>query len=446
MFRVNRRFASIFFLLAACLTLNGCATYADRLEQVRGAFVTGDLAAADKCLEEGMRRRCDRDVLTLDRAMIQLCSGKPREAEQTLRASRDRLDHLEQRVLGEKALSMLTQADAEAYAGEDYEKVLTRTFLCLTNLMTDGGDATAYALQVGEKQQQIIDAGAQKDGTNPKLSYSRVAIGPYLHGALREQLHAYDDAERAATIVCSWQPDFSYGQQDLQRTRTGAHCAPGCGVLYVFTLVGVGPHKVEQVEVPSTVSLLIADRILSAVGNQTLPPNIAPIKVPMVVKTAHQVGSIGVAIDGKPTGQTATITDVGTMAVDQYATIYPRVVAEAVVRRIVKKGVIYGAKELTGVEKYSAAGFAFDLLGVVWEASENADTRCWGLLPDKIQVLRLELPAGKHEIGLQGLNAGSFPLGRATTHTVEVVDGRNTYLLGNFPHGNLVGQVLTNTP
>jgi hypothetical protein len=82
----------------------------------------------------------------------------------------------------------------------------------------------------------------------------------------------------------------------------------------------------------------------------------------------------------------------------------------------------------------------------VWEASESADTRCWGLLPDKIQVLRLELPAGKHEIGLQSLNAGGYPLGRPVSQTVEIMDGRNTYMLGNFPHGNLVGQLLTNTP
>jgi len=41
---------------------------------------------------------------------------------------------------------------------------------------------------------------------------------------------------------------------------------------------------------------------------------------------------------------------------------------------------------------------AVDLAGVAWEATESADTRCWGLLPDQIQVLRVELPAGRHEI------------------------------------------------
>ena len=41
-----------------------------------------------------------------------------------------------------------------------------------------------------------------------------------------------------------------------------------------------------------------------------------------------------------------------------------------------------------------SGGLALDVAGVVWEATESADTRCWGLLPDKIQVMRLELPAG----------------------------------------------------
>ena len=40
---------------------------------------------------------------------------------------------------------------------------------------------------------------------------------------------------------------------------------------------------------------------------------------------------------------------------------------------------------------------ALDIAGIAWEATEAADTRCWGLLPEKIQVLRIELPAGRHQ-------------------------------------------------
>ena len=79
-----------------------------------------------------------------------------------------------------------------------------------------------------------------------------MAVGPYIHGLLREQTHAnYDDAARDSAIVCSWQPDFPFGQQDLERATHGRHRAPGNGVLYVFALVGRGPYKEQSVEMPA---------------------------------------------------------------------------------------------------------------------------------------------------------------------------------------------------
>ena len=130
------------------------------------------------------------------------------------------------------------------------------------------------------------------------------------------------------------------------------------------------------------------------------------------------------------------------MAVQQYEAIYPRVIAEAVVRRVVKKAIIYGGKEAVGVQKDSLPGFGLDLVGVAWEATEAADTRCWGLLPEKIQVLRIELPAGEHEILLQSVGSAGIPIGHASTQHVTVVNGRNTYMLANFPYNNVVGSVL----
>jgi uncharacterized protein len=443
MFRLSRQVLWLFALSAFLST--GCATYADRLVEARRLFAAGNLAQADKELEKGLRRRPDRDVIQLDRAMIQLAAGKPKEAEQTLREIRDRFDYLEQPAIAEKALSTLTDANQESYDGEDYEKVLTRVFLALSNLMTDGGDAGAYALQVADKQQQIIAAGIDKDGNNPKLAYQRVAVGPYLQGAIREETHAnYDDVARSRAMVCSWQPDFAYGAQDLERAHHGRHSAPGNGVLYVFALVGLGPHKEEAIEAPTTVSLLIADRILSATGKHTLPPTIAPIKVPKVVLTPSSVHSIQLNVNGQPAGQTATITDVGRMAVQQYNAIYPRVIAEAVVRRVVKKAIIVGAKEATGTDRNSLTGFGFDVAGVAWEATESADTRCWGLLPDRIQVLRVELPAGRHQLSLQSAGATGRTLGQPAVQTVTIENGRNTYVLANFPDVNLVGSALTN--
>ncbi|HUT11831.1 MAG TPA: hypothetical protein VMY42_15125 [Thermoguttaceae bacterium] len=428
------------WLTLAC----GCATHVDHLRKLRDEFYAGDLDRAAATIDGQLQRGgSDADVLRLERSMVELCSGRPQQAERTLREVRDQFDYFEQKSLGESVLAMAADDNRIAYAGEDYEKVLLRAFLAMANLMGDGGDAAAYGLQVTDKQNQIIQAGFDENGENPKLSYKRVALGAYIHGAMIEATHAnYDDVTRSWAKVVSWEPEFGPGQADLQRAQAGAHSAPGHGVLYVFTLVGRGPYKREAAEVPSSAALLIADRILSHTAEHTLPPTIAPVKVPQVVLSDNRIRTVEVSVGGTPCGATQTITDVGQLAAQQYAAVYPRVLARAVVRRVVKKGAVYAVKEAVDTEKGSPLNFALDVAGVAWEASEAADTRCWGLLPDKIQVLRLELPAGEHTIGLRPAGV-TGPLGGEHPATVRIDDGRNTYMLACFPDDKPVGTVLT---
>ena len=82
--------------------------------------------------------------------------------------------------------------------------------------------------------------------------------------------------------------------------------------------------------------------------------------------------------------------------------------------------------------------------GVAWEATESADTRCWGLLPDTIQVFRIELPVGEHVITLRpSQRMGDFGTPAQTRITIE--EGRHTYLLGNLPTSQFVGELLTSS-
>lgn len=439
-FRVNSILLLVTLLVtAAC---SGCATHGDRLESIRAAFNAGRIEQAESIVErEISRRKSDADVLKLDRAIVQLADGRAAEAERTLREVRDRFDYLEQKDAGESILSTLTDDNRLAYAGEDYEKILIRCFLALSNLMADGQDASAYALQVGDKQRQIINAEGDSAGENPRLAYKKVALGAYIHAAIQEATHTnYDEAARAIQLVANWEPAFKEASEDLKRVSSGRHSEPGHGVLYVFTLVGRGPYKVERAETPTSSALLIADRILTATSKHSLPPTIAPIKVPVVVRSENRIDSVLVETDSGASGVTQTITDVGQLAVDQYEAIFPQVMARAVVRRVVKKGAVYATKSAANVND-PLASFALDAAGVLWEATESADTRCWGLLPDRIQVLRLELPVGEHAVTLTPASRKS-PIGSAASHTVGIEDGRNTYLMANFPEDRLVGEIL----
>lgn len=429
-------------------TAAGCSTYAERTLKLHNAYYDNQLDVAKTTADSQLKYEwTSADLVRLDQAMIDLAAGDAKSAEQKLRVVRDHFDELEGTSVVETTASYLTDDNRRSYAGEDYEKILIRGMLALANLMHDGGDAEAYSLQLMEKQDQIIAAGVDKKGNNPKADYPKVALAPYMRGILREATHLdYDDAERSYTSVVSWQPGFRPGRFDLDRATHGQHSSPGNGVLYVFALTGRGPYKEEATEAPSTAALFIAGEIVSAVGDQTLPPNIAPVKVPRVVARGGRTGAVGVDVGGKPVGATETITDVTQLAIAQQEAMYPTIIARAVARRVLKNGIIYGGKEAIGIEKGSLPGLAIDLAGLAWQATENADTRSWGLLPDKVQVLRLELPAGEHDVVLRPLNAGGTPVGRGAAQHVRIGDGRNTYLLASFPDSQLVGRVLVSEP
>jgi hypothetical protein len=444
-FAASSRFAAHAATLIACASLllgiPGCASHADRVRQARETFFSGDVMACTEQLQNQVSAlHSDRDVLELDQAMAELFAGRPQESERKLRAVRDRFDDLEQKNAAEAAISMLTDDNRRAYAGEDYEKVMIRVMLALSSLVGDGQDAEAYSLQISEKQQQIIDAGATDGETNPKLAYQRVAVGAYLHGMLCEATHRnYDDTERSYAQVVEWQPDFVQGGWDLIRARQGTHSARGNGVLYVFAFVGRGPYKEAVSEIPTSEAMLIADRIISMTADQSIPPTLAPIQVPQVVVSHNEVDQIQIAVDGKPVGATQTITNVGHLAVQQYQAIYPQVMARAVARRAIKKAAVYSAKSSLDTNPW--VGLAFDAAGVAWEATESADTRCWALLPDRIQVLRVELPAGEHRLAMRPANR-QYIVGAETPAAIPIEDGRNTYVLACFPSARLTGQVL----
>jgi hypothetical protein len=436
-------FATRALVLLVIASASGCSTHANRLFAVREKFFAGDLAAARGEIQRLLEKpKHDADVLKLDEAIVELAAGRPRESEQLLRQVRDRFDHLEQKDAIEITKSMLTDDNRLAYAGEDHEKVLIRTFLAISNLMGDGGDAEAYSLQIAEKQRSLIESAGGLE-QHPELESMQVALGPYLRAALKEE--SYTEAEevvRNRATVVEWQPGFRDGKVDLARAEQSAASSPGNGVVYVFALVGRGPTKEERLEIPTQAAMFIADRIVSAVAKQTVPPTVAPIRVPVIVRRPNRIDHLEVLADDQPAGETATLVDVGQLAEAHFQLRKDEILGRAVARRVLKKGAVYLLKEGVAANTSPGLDLALNLAGIAWEATEAPDTRCWGLLPDRIQVLRLELPAGKRSLTFSPCDSHSR-FGYPANVEIAVEDGRNTYVLANFPESHLVGKILT---
>jgi len=458
------------FLVVLCL-LSGCASFGERTVGVRNNFANGDLAKANAEIDKALKKkkRSDADVLKLNRAIIALSSGKPKEAETLLREVRDSFDQHEReqaKRVAEKAISMLADDNTMSYAGEDYEKVLIRVFLALSNLMHDGTDAPAYALQIGHKQNEIVQKGVVQDPRdskktiNPKAqAYRQVAIGPYLIGTMQEATYRnHDDVQKAYEAVNAWEPDFAQGRLDLERAKRGVHAQPGNGVVYVFALVGSGPFKAQKNCEVLHEAQIWTTLFIAMMSNRPTLPDFAPVMIPTIVPSDEVRTALSVSLSGKWKGQTETLTDINRMAVEQFEAVKPQIIARAVVRRMMKKGILYGAKEAVDANPW--VGLAMDVGGMIWESMETADTRSWNLLPAEIQVARLEVPAGEHDLTLQPMSRayslarrgyiiseGSVRSGNEHRRKIVVEPGRNTYILANFPNDELVGNiVVSNEP
>ncbi len=396
-------------LLVLAFSLTGCHSYIVRVNQAREAFYCNNLDSAAELIvkeREKSSNRKNADVMKLEEAMMRLCQGEFRQSETLLREVRDSFDALEGRKAksaAENAASMLSDDCSISYKGEDYEKVLIRVMLALNSLMLDGSDVRAYANQINLKQEEIIARSEEDPETHEKVkkSYKMLAIGPYLCGILDDgNVSGQQDQIREFTKVTQWSPGFNGGRQQLARARQGISSQKGNGTVYVFAMVGHGPYKVEKNAEVTQAALMLTDMIVSATSKHSVPPTIAPVPIPEInlAPCRYRAAKITVDDSGEPI-LTEKITDVNTMALEQFEVNKPWIIARAAARRIIKKAGIYGIKEAAGTNS-SGAEILLDLAGVLWEASEEADTRCWNLLPGSIQVARLELPAGEHDLNL----------------------------------------------
>ncbi len=113
-----------------------------------------------------------------------------------------------------------------------------------------------------------------------------------------------------------------------------------------------------------------------------------------------------------------------------------RDVAWAIARAVARAGVklaLTRAIETEAGEKNETVG---RILGAVANAgaalTERADLRSWALVPDRLELLRIDLPPGHHRIELVTPSGGRLDLGR-----VRVAAGRTRLLFADHDPGSM---------
>ncbi|MHC4077079.1 MAG: COG3014 family protein, partial [Planctomycetota bacterium] len=403
---------------------------------VREAYWSGDYHGAWRQLEEVRSDYPDdKHLYDMELAVVANAIADPKAAVAALREARDRLDELGGRGFFESFSAMMLDDRSLDYEGADYEHVLVRAMLALSDLMGDGKDALAYSLQVLERQQEIMDAFEDANGERPKHDYKLVAFGSYVRAIiLDENPRDRRTAAREFRRVVEMEPGFRDGKADLERAERGWHCDKGNGVVHVLALVGRGPFRVEVEERASAEALALAQIIWNHHHeDRPVLANLNSIPIPALAFHENNPDAVHVAVNGQELGTTATITNVDEVASAEFAAMHKYIMARAVLRRMLKIMIVEAGKEAveqSGEDAHEKYGWQLliDLFGLIWTASERADLRCWSLLPQTFQAVRLELPAGDHELVLRA-GQGGHPTGAPQRVHVHVRDGYNTYVL-----------------
>jgi hypothetical protein len=406
------------------------------------AQVDPQLVTDSRGLDESIDvARGDTFLFLQEKSMTRLAAGDLDGSIELLRRARDVLgDRFQDADIAGWLSAGIADDTFLEYRGADYEHVLTPALLALWALLEGGQDSYAYALQVSEVQDRVLsssfgdDVDGKGNGYNPRREYSRVALGAYVEGLVREREGYSDEAFKAYERARQWGGDAPVVVEACERTTNGVYAPAGHGVVHVIRLAGRGPRLVQGTSPVTDSALFLANLGALVVSDNVGVLGQTSVPVPVVFIADPAVAELEVRCDGAPVATTSTVLDVCGVALQQVEANMPWLLARALIRRGAK-AVAAKAVQDTVESNNQDAGlglFVGILTNLALTAGENADTRNWTSLPARVQFARFTIPEGQHELDL----------GTGMRAAVRVAAGKETYVVVLQPNLGAPGAVV----
>lgn len=479
-FRLLTRVA---FCVASLFCLEACRTYYFAHEDFNRAYQAGNFEESEKWLEKHTPRKNAKDKLLYfaNLGLVQFLQNKTEASNQSLEQAFLLIEDYEARPQ-EYVASFLTNPNRITYTGERHERLLLNYFKALNQAKANNEEGILVEARRLIRRLNVLEDNAKKndyqsDGfilwvtgmlfesvgeANNAFIYYRKAHEVYqkffaglCH--LQEPAQLKKDLVRAA-IAAGFDSEGQAYSNQFNAKDSGPK--PGEGTVLLLWHKGLGPVKDE--------SRITFEAVKGAGGALYFTNEEYGFSFPMIWPALEQpdpkrldnIQFVTMAlpkyVDRKSywSQMTARVndksfefqlaTDLSEVAKADLHDRFAATLATAIGRVAIKEAVRLAATKATESavqnsgknkskeEKEKKAAQA-DLVGslvnlslmIANAATERADTRNWQTLPDQIQVLRLNLPAGSHTIMLNG-NSSS---GKTFSHTlnVEVKEGQTHF-------------------
>ncbi len=427
------------FAALAALTLvvgAGCATYSDHTRAARESLARGDLQSGEAQLNAMLGVESSRELpaewgsetalAVLERATVLQAMGDYATSARDFTAAEKELELLD--IANDDVGSIgkyVFSDDATKYKAPPTEKLLVNAFNMINYLArSDLQGAAVEARRFTVMRNYLEDYF-------PGVSHA--AFGSYLAGFVFEQRGDWDEAMRYYDEVLQHGDAPSLHEPIRRLSRRAAYRTPRIdailaargtdapngdeGELLVVVKTGRVPVK-EPARIPIGAALGLASNYVSGDTKVLEYGLFKVVSYPELVATRDTFhgGSVRVAGAAAPTDH---LTDVEAEIVREYEAVKPKILGAALTRMITRAVAAEGARA-AGRQQSKGLGFlAAALVEGTMVVLDKPDTRSWSTLPADVQIARIRVPAGSHEVTVE-LSGGP---GARLSRTIEVPAG-----------------------
>lgn len=407
--RTDRRGAVLAF--AALLLVCGCAGYASRVQKARSFYEAGLYDSAVTELQS-LEKRDDNDRLLylMDLGLVYHAAGRYADAIQTFLEAEKLADAKDFTRVSEEVGAVITNDDAKFYGGEDFERILINVYLAIDyTLSAQWDEALVECRKVNHRLDQMIQKG--------QVPYERNAFAKYLAAVLFESQGELNSAFVDYRQLYKWNPSLPLLGSSLLRVADRLQASQEFEQ-YRAAFPDVKDYKLQKGwgEI-----VLILEQGKSPVKIPSYQLHLVPVFARRQFTQRHAV--VWDAKNPKLSARSRTFFDIEETAVRELNAKLAGIVAKKLAGVAAKEAI--GA----GVGAASDNKFLGALTSLFLHLQDKADLRSWTTLPANLQIARLKLPAGRHDIALDMVDgSGSRETGLKTWTGLEVKPGRVTFL------------------
>ena len=423
-------FSGLLFVIL--LGFGGCAGSVVVQQEIESLLGKNNYAEAYDLVEENRDTYGAKDEVLwlLDSGTLLYYQGRHSESIEAFHEAERRMDELFQLSLSEQAASLIANDKFVTYAGENFENVMVNVYKALSFAQLGNRESAQIESRklndklnyINSKQGGVLNARYQEDAfarmlsgifyewgrrrsdTNDALIANRNSFNLY-QGKFGKNFGVPAPSALKSNLLAT-APILGRSQFNLWKKRfpnqemlTLSQRQAMAGV-YIVHFAGKAPVK-EELRYPYYQAGLLLSLALSTYSTRDYP-----------------VHGSRIFVNGQPVATNELVHPTGNIAIKNFEDLEPLRISKALARHVLRNAAA-GA-----VNQDIRAGISF--LGNI--LLERADLRSWRTLPDKILLAQIWLPAGKHQLKAELLDANGKSVGEKELGELDLKAGDIRFL------------------